>query len=311
MQLFGFSILYLFPLFAVLVFEHGFGLFDRYRICEGMAMTPDFRSSAVRPPCRRAIEACAISPSASASPCSRSLFYAITIVKIGPGILLPNRRAMTAAPHNRTRADRRATASSPLAPAAVAVAMVGAAYAAVPLYFAVLPRDRLRRHDAGRAASRPLARRAHARASASTPMSRPGSTGRFEPETTSIALRTGPTATVFFRVHNRSDRETAAHRRLQRHAGVVRRLVRQGVVLLLHASSISARTRARNCRSCSSSIRKLEQDQHDGPGRRDHPVLYVVRARPTPPSRSRWRRSRAARRRLMRHARPDGARSDT
>jgi cytochrome c oxidase assembly protein subunit 11 len=75
---------------------------------------------------------------------------------------------------------------------ATAGAMVGATYAAVPLYGEFCKRT-------GFAGTTQVAKIA------------PAIRGeRFEPETPSITLRTGATATVFFRVHNRSRRPTAA-----------------------------------------------------------------------------------------------------
>ena len=70
----------------------------------------------------------------------------------------------------------------------VAVAMVGAAYAAVPLYAAFCKAT-------GYGGTTQVARAASA---------------AFEPESPTVSLRTGATATVYFRVHNRSARETAA-----------------------------------------------------------------------------------------------------
>jgi cytochrome c oxidase assembly protein subunit 11 len=92
---------------------------------------------------------------------------------------------------------------------AVAVAMVGAAYAAVPLYAAFCKAT-------GYGGTTQVARVAPAARGARTlsvsfdANVAPGLDWTFEPETPSVALRTGATATVYFRVHNRSARETAA-----------------------------------------------------------------------------------------------------
>jgi cytochrome c oxidase assembly protein subunit 11 len=93
--------------------------------------------------------------------------------------------------------------------AAVAIAMVGAAYAAVPLYFAFC-------RATGFAGTTQVAKGESATKGARSLIVRfdanvaPGLPWSFEPETTSMALRTGVTATVFFKVHNRSSAETAA-----------------------------------------------------------------------------------------------------
>jgi len=93
--------------------------------------------------------------------------------------------------------------------AATAVAMVGAAYAAVPLYaeFCKATGFGGTTQVAGAGSTvrgeRSLVVRFDGNVSAGLPWT-------FEPETASITLRTGATATVFFRVRNRSSKETAA-----------------------------------------------------------------------------------------------------
>ena len=93
--------------------------------------------------------------------------------------------------------------------AGTALAMLGAAYAAVPAYYAFC-------RATGFAGTTQVARGASAvkgqrlltvRFDANVA---PGLDWTFEPEITSMTLRTGQTATVFFRVHNRSAHETAA-----------------------------------------------------------------------------------------------------
>jgi cytochrome c oxidase assembly protein subunit 11 len=87
--------------------------------------------------------------------------------------------------------------------------MVGAAYAAVPLYAEFCKAT-------GFAGTTQVARQASAtKGERSLRVRFDGNVSSdldwtFEPETSEIALRTGVTATVFFRVHNRSSRETAA-----------------------------------------------------------------------------------------------------
>jgi len=93
--------------------------------------------------------------------------------------------------------------------AGAAAAMVGAAYAAVPAYYAFCRATgfggttQVAAHASAFKGERSLTVRFDANVA-------PGLDWTFEPETTSMTLRTGQTATVFFRVHNRSARETAA-----------------------------------------------------------------------------------------------------
>ena len=90
-----------------------------------------------------------------------------------------------------------------------ALAMIGAAYASVPLYYAFCRATgfngttQVAAHGAATKGERTLTVRFDANVA-------PGLDWTFEPETNSIALRTGVTATVFFKVHNRSDRMTAS-----------------------------------------------------------------------------------------------------
>ena len=91
----------------------------------------------------------------------------------------------------------------------VAVAMVGAAYAAVPLYFLFC-------RATGFAGTTQVAAAAPALKGQRVLTVRfdanvaPGLPWSFEAETASVQLRTGATATVYFKVHNRTSRETAA-----------------------------------------------------------------------------------------------------
>jgi cytochrome c oxidase assembly protein subunit 11 len=92
---------------------------------------------------------------------------------------------------------------------AAALAMIGAAYAAVPLYYAFCRATgfngttQVASAGAALKGERSLVVRFDANVA-------PGLDWTFEPETEHITLRTGVTATVFFKVHNRSDRETAS-----------------------------------------------------------------------------------------------------
>ena len=116
---------------------------------------------------------------------------------------------MTAAPPNPAPEPGRRNRRVAVALATTAVAMVGAAYAAVPLYAAFCKAT-------GYGGTTKVARVAPAVRGARTlsvsfdANVAPGLDWTFEPETPTITLRTGATATVYFRVHNRSAHETAA-----------------------------------------------------------------------------------------------------
>ncbi len=90
-----------------------------------------------------------------------------------------------------------------------AVSMVGAAYAAVPLYFLYCRATGFAgtTQVAGAAPALKGARVLTVRFDANVA---PGLPWTFEAETASVALRTGATATVYFRVRNRASRDTAA-----------------------------------------------------------------------------------------------------
>lgn len=93
--------------------------------------------------------------------------------------------------------------------ALAAVAMVGASYAAVPLYAAFCKATgfagttQVAKANSGVRGDRTISVRFDANVA-------PGLDWTFEPELPSVTLRTGATATVFFRVHNREARETSA-----------------------------------------------------------------------------------------------------
>ena len=107
-----------------------------------------------------------------------------------------------------------ATANRNLIVAAIAggaaLAMIGVAYAAVPLYFAFCRATgfagttQVAEKASGERGHRVLKVRFNANVA-------PGLDWSFEPEQDAIDVRTGQTATVFFRFHNRADHETAAH----------------------------------------------------------------------------------------------------
>jgi cytochrome c oxidase assembly protein subunit 11 len=93
--------------------------------------------------------------------------------------------------------------------AGTALAMLGAAYAAVPAYYAFCRATGFAgtTQVAGGASAVKGERFLTVRFDANVA---PGLDWTFEPETTSMTLRTGQTATVFFRVRSRSAHETAA-----------------------------------------------------------------------------------------------------
>jgi cytochrome c oxidase assembly protein subunit 11 len=116
---------------------------------------------------------------------------------------------MTDAPPNPSLESARRNRRVATIVVSVAVAMVGAAYAAVPLYAAFCKAT-------GYGGTTQVARAASAARGARTlsvsfdANVAPGLDWTFEPESPTVSLRTGATATVYFRVHNRSARETAA-----------------------------------------------------------------------------------------------------
>ena len=116
---------------------------------------------------------------------------------------------MIAAPPNCKPDPARRNRRVAIAVAATSVAMVGAAYAAVPLYAAFCKAT-------GYGGTTQVARVAPAARGVRTlsisfdANVAPGLDWTFEPESPTINLRTGATATVYFRVHNRSARQTAA-----------------------------------------------------------------------------------------------------
>ncbi len=116
---------------------------------------------------------------------------------------------MTAVPQNPKPDPARRNRRVAIALAAIPVAMVGAAYAAVPLYAAFCKATGYGgTTQVARVA--PAARGVRTLSDSIDATVAPGLDWSFEPETPTIALRTGATATVYFRVHNRSARATAA-----------------------------------------------------------------------------------------------------
>ena len=116
---------------------------------------------------------------------------------------------MIAAPPNSKPDPARSNRRVAIAVAATSVAMVGAAYAAVPLYTAFCKATGYG-GTTQVARGAPAARGGRTLAVSFDANVAPGLDWTFEPETPTIALRTGATATVYFRVHSRSRRETAA-----------------------------------------------------------------------------------------------------
>ena len=116
---------------------------------------------------------------------------------------------MIAAPPNLSLASSRRDRRVATIVAAVAVTMVGASYAAVPLYAAFC---KATGYGGTTQVARvtPAARGARTLSVSFDANVAPGLDWTFEPESPTVSLRTGATATVYFRVHNRSARETAA-----------------------------------------------------------------------------------------------------
>lgn len=114
---------------------------------------------------------------------------------------------MSASPE--TRADDRRKNRIAFAALALGVAMLALSFASVPLY-------RLFCAATGYGGTTQVAARGPAQAGARDIIVRldgnvaPGLDWAFEPETPQIVARTGRTATVFFKVRNRSDRATSA-----------------------------------------------------------------------------------------------------
>ena len=111
----------------------------------------------------------------------------------------------TRSPSHQRQGNRRVGAIVALS----ALAMIGAAYAAVPLYAAFCKATgfagttQVATANSGVKGERTLTVRFDANVA-------PGLDWSFEPEVDSVRLRTGATATVFFRVRNRQARETSA-----------------------------------------------------------------------------------------------------
>ncbi len=111
----------------------------------------------------------------------------------------------TRSPSHQRQGNRRVGAIAAFS----ALAMIGAAYAAVPLYAAFCKATgfagttQVARANSGVRGERTFSVRFDANVA-------PGLDWSFEPEVDSVTLRTGATATVFFRVRNRQPRETSA-----------------------------------------------------------------------------------------------------
>ena len=88
--------------------------------------------------------------------------------------------------------------------------MVGSTYAAVPLYRAFC-RATGYQGAPQVVADGPSAQGQRTLRVAFDANVAPGLAWRFEPETTAVRVRTGQTTTVYFRVHNLTDKETAAN----------------------------------------------------------------------------------------------------
>lgn len=111
----------------------------------------------------------------------------------------------TGSPPHQRQGNRRVGAIAAFS----ALAMIGAAYAAVPLYAAFCKATgfagttQVAKANSGVRGERTLTVRFDANVA-------PGLDWSFEPEVASLKVRTGATATVYFRVRNREPRESAA-----------------------------------------------------------------------------------------------------
>ena len=148
----------------------------------------------------------------------------------------------------------------PLSCAALVVAMVGAAYAAVPLY-------RLFCQVTGFDGTPRIATSPSATVLDQTVTMRfdgnvaPGLPWRFEPVQTTMDVKIGENMLAFYRATNTSDQPRTRHRDLQRVARDRGRLLQQAAVLLLHRAAAASRARPWSCRSASSSIPQIVNDK--------------------------------------------------
>ena len=162
-------------------------------------------------------------------------------------------------------------------PAALCVAvMVGAAYAAVPLYnwFCRVTGFNGTTQVATSAPAGVLDRKMTVRFDANVG---PGLPWRFEPEQNSIEVRLGEVVTVNYRVINETARADHGVGGLQRHAAQRRRLLPEDQLLLLHRADAQGRREARHAGG-------VLRRSGDGEGRRrrrgqrDHAVLHLLSA---------------------------------
>ena len=139
----------------------------------------------------------------------------------------------------------------------------------------LLPGDGLRRHDAGRP-GRPATKGKRSMTVRFDANVAPGLDWTFEPETASmVTLRTGVTATVFFKVHNLTDHETAASAVYNVQPDSRRRLVRQDFLLLLQRAASRSRRDGRTAGRVFPGSGAREGTRH-GRRRHDHAVLHSV-----------------------------------
>ena len=146
------------------------------------------------------------------------------------------------------RAPTAASAPTALWCAALVVAMVGAAYASVPLYrlfcqvtgFDGTPRiaSAPSTQVLDKTIDHPLRRQRGAGAA-------PGASSRCS---TTLQVKIGENALAFYRATNLSDRAAARHGDLQRAAGAGRGLLQQARVLLLQGADAAAGPVAWRCR---------------------------------------------------------------
>ena len=164
--------------------------------------------------------------------------------------------------------------------------MVGAAFAAVPLYFAVLPGDRLRRHDPGGDAPRPRLKGQRMLTVRFDANVAPGLAWSSSRKPTSITLRTGATATVFFKVRNRSAQRDRGARGLQCDARQVSGACFDKISCFCFTEQHLGPNESAELPVVFFLDPRLEQDDTMNEVDDDHAVLHAVRRAGCRPSRS-------------------------
>ena len=226
-RLFGFSILYLFLLFAVLLVEHlaRRGSFEVATVALVMNSDADEERQRLK---RQRMRSLAIALALGALV---ALFYVATIVRMGGNVLNQaacdrEQRSVTAENGNggeKVGAQRR-DRTVVVACVAMVAAMAGLSYAAVPLYRLLLPGDRLSTAPRSARPSPPTRCSTARSRSASTPTSRPTCRGRSSRVQRTLDVKIGENTLAFYRATNTSDQPITGTADVQRDARVGRRL---------------------------------------------------------------------------------------